>query len=338
VYVLGIDTSCDDTAAAVVRDGRQIVSSVVLSQIQVHGPFGGVVPELASRSHITAILPVIDDAIDRAGIGLDRMGAVAVTHGPGLIGSLLVGLQAAKAIAFARGLPLVGVNHLEGHLYAIFLGSDPPPFPFVALIVSGGHTCLYHARAAGDYRLLGETLDDAAGEAFDKGAKMLGLPYPGGVAVERAAQGGDPAAVRLPRALPRRDSLDFSFSGLKTALRQHLAGEPVTPEHLPDVCASLQEAIVDVLVRKGRRAVRRVRAEHLVLAGGVAANTRLRERMCDAGTCEGFRVHLPDRHLCTDNAAMIAAAGHARLLRGERAGYDLNAVPNLPLAGLGGGG
>jgi N6-L-threonylcarbamoyladenine synthase len=331
--VLGIESSCDDTAAAVVEDGRRILSSVVSSQVAVHGPFGGVVPELASRSHISQVIRVVDEALQRAGCDLGAIDAVAATSGPGLVGSLLVGLQVAKAIAHARRLPFIGVNHLEGHLYAIFLGEEPPSFPFVALLVSGGHTCLYHARSSGDYRLLGETRDDAAGEAFDKSAKMLGLPYPGGVSIERAANGGNPKAVPLPRPLPRRESLDFSFSGLKTAVRQVLArGAPRagTPE-LADLCASVQEAIVDVLVRKSIRAVRRVGAERLVLAGGVAANTRLRERMQQAAAEWEFALYLPAKPLCTDNAAMIAAAGYARLERGERSDETLNAVANLPL-------
>jgi N6-L-threonylcarbamoyladenine synthase len=330
--ILGVESSCDDTAAAVVEDGRRILSSVVASQVELHGRFGGVVPELASRGHITAVMRVLHEALARAGCGLGGIDAVAATHGPGLVGSLLVGLQAAKAVAFARGLPFVGVNHLEGHLYAIFLGDDPPPFPFVVLLVSGGHTCLYLAHEPGRYQLLGETLDDAAGEAFDKSAKMLGLPYPGGIAIERASQGGDPRAVRLPRALPRRESLDFSFSGLKTAVREHLlaAGRP-EGDAFADLCASVQEAIVDVLVRKSLRACRRFQAEHLVLAGGVAANTRLRVKMAEAAQPEGIRLHLPSKPLCTDNAAMIAAAGHARLTRGERSDISLNAVANLAL-------
>lgn len=331
--VLGIESSCDDTAAAVVDNGRHALSSVVASQFEVHERYGGVVPELASRSHITVVLSVIDEALRQARTDLDGVDALAVTHGPGLVGSLLVGVQTAKAIAFARGLPLVGVNHLEAHLYAIFLGDEPPDFPFVVLLASGGHTCLCHARAPGTYALLGETLDDAAGEAFDKAAKMLGLPYPGGVSIERAAQAGDPNALRFPRALPRRDSLDFSFSGLKTAVRLHLAGRgPLGKAEIADLCASLQEAVVDVLVRKSVRAVHRTAAQRLVLAGGVAANERLRTRMVEAGAAEGFQVHLPAKRLCTDNAAMVAAAGHARLARGERADHRLNAVANLALA------
>jgi N6-L-threonylcarbamoyladenine synthase len=331
--VLGIESSCDDTAAAVVDDGRQLLSSVVASQFDIHRRYGGVVPELASRSHITVVLAVIDEALRQAQTDLSGIDALAVTHGPGLVGSLLVGVQTAKAIAFARGLPFVGVNHLEAHLYAIFLGDEPPAFPFAVLLASGGHTCLCHARASGAYTLLGETLDDAAGEAFDKAAKMLGLPYPGGVSIERAARAGDAKAVRFPRALPRRESLDFSFSGLKTAVRLHLAGRgSLSEREIADVAASMQEAVVDVLVRKSVRAVRRAGVERLVLAGGVAANERLRGRMVEAGAAEGFQVHLPDKRLCTDNAAMVAAAGHARLARGERADHRLNAVANLALA------
>ena len=331
--ILAIETSCDDTAAAVVLDGRLILASVVASQHDVHARYGGIVPELASRSHVTDTLRVVDEALHAAGLDLSAIDAVAATYGPGLIGSLLVGLQTAKAIAFARGLPFVGVHHHEGHLYAIFLGDDPPEFPFVSLIVSGGHTSLVHARAPGDYQLLGETRDDAAGEAFDKSAKMLGLPYPGGVAIERLAKGGNPRALDLPRALPRKDSLEFSFSGLKTALRTHLQrASPQTDAELADVCASLQEAIVDVLVKKSVRAIKAVGAPSLVLAGGVAANTSLRERMAEAAHAHGFRLYLPEKRLCTDNAAMIAAAAHARLSRGERHGHDLNAVANLALA------
>ena len=333
MLVLGVESSCDDTAAAVVQDGRRVLSSVVASQDALHDRFGGVVPELASRSHVTEVLRVIDDALRGAGLELAAIDAIAVTYGPGLIGSLLVGLQTAKAIAFARGLPLVGVNHHEGHLHAIFLGDDPPELPYVGLIVSGGHTSLVHVRGLGDYVMLGETRDDAAGEAFDKGAKMLGLPYPGGVHIERMALGGDPTVVPFPRALPRRDSLEFSFSGLKTSLRTYVERTPPrTERELRDVCASLQAAIVDVLVRKAVRALETTGAGRLVLAGGVAANGALRARCEAAATQEGFRLHLPEKRLCTDNAAMIAAAGHARLLRGERHDDTLNADANLSLA------
>ena len=330
--ILAIESSCDDTAAAVVLDGRHVLGSVVASQHEVHARYGGVVPELASRSHVTEVLRVIDEALAAAGLTLADIDAVAATYGPGLIGSLLVGLQTAKAIAFARELPFVGVHHHEGHLYAIFLGEDPPLFPFVGLIVSGGHTSLIDARASGEYHSLGETRDDAAGEAFDKAAKMLGLPQPGGVSIERVARGGNPNAVELPRALPRRESLEFSFSGLKTSLRVHLAKHPPSNEQeLADVCASLQEAIVDVLVRKAVRAVQQLRAPALVLAGGVAANSRLRERMTEAAHKHGFRLHLPEKSLCTDNAAMIAAAAYPRLLRGEHHDHTLNADANLAL-------
>jgi N6-L-threonylcarbamoyladenine synthase len=330
--VLGIESSCDDTAAAVVEDGRRTLSSIVANQDDVHTRFGGVVPELASRSHVTRILRVIDESLSRAELRLEDIDGIAATYGPGLIGSLLVGVQTAKAISHARGIPFVGVNHHEGHLHAIFLGNDPPALPFVALVVSGGHTSLVHALAPGEYEILGETRDDAAGEAFDKAAKMLGLPYPGGVHIERAARTGDPNTVAFPRALPRRDNLEFSFSGLKTALKTHLSKHPVSSQGaLADVCASLQEAIVDVLVRKSMRALRHTQCTRLVLAGGVAANTRLRERITAACAADGARAHLPDKRLCTDNAAMIAAAGFARLQRGERHGHTLNADANLGL-------
>ncbi len=327
--VLGIETSCDETASAVVEDGRRALSDVVATQIEIHRRWGGVVPELASRNHVVQVMPVVDEALSRAGVGPEGVDAIAVTSGPGLVGALLVGVQVAKALAAAWGKPLVRVNHLEGHLVAAFLSEEPPEFPYLGLVVSGGHTSLYAARAFGDYRLLGHTRDDAAGEAFDKGAKLLGLPYPGGVAIDRLAKEGDARAVRFPKAIVKGADLDFSFSGLKTALLHHVKKHGV-PEGraLADLCASYQEAIVRALVEKLFRAARRLQFERVVLSGGVAANSRLRAAVAErAGEYEGMRVFLPAPRLCTDNAAMIAVAGTHALLRGERAGPELSADP-----------
>ncbi len=327
--VLGIETSCDETASAVVEDGRRALSDVVATQIEIHRRWGGVVPELASRNHVMQVMPVVDEALTRAGLGPAGLDAVAVTSGPWLVGALLVGVQVAKALAAAWGKPLVRVNHLEGHLVAAFLAEDPPEFPFLGLVVSGGHTSLYAARAFGDYRLLGHTRDDAAGEAFDKGAKLIGLPYPGGVAIDRLAREGDARAIRFPKAIVKGADLDFSFSGLKTALLHHVKRHGV-PEGraLADLCASYQEAIVRALVEKLFRAARRLQFDRVVLSGGVAANSRLRAAVAErAREYDGMRVSLPAPRLCTDNAAMIAVAGTHALLRGERAGPELSADP-----------
>ena len=327
--VLGIETSCDETAAAVVEDGRRALSDVVSTQIDIHRRWGGVVPELASRNHVVQVMPVVDEALRRAEVGPDGIDAVAVTSGPGLVGALLVGVQVAKALALAWRKPLVRVNHLEGHLVVAFLAEPAPAFPFLGLVVSGGHTSLYAAHAFGDYRLLGQTRDDAAGEAFDKGAKLLGLPYPGGVAIDRLAKEGDASALRFPKAIVKGADLDFSFSGLKTALLHHVKKHGV-PEGraLADLCASYQEAIVRALVEKAFRAARRLQFARLVLSGGVAANSRLRAAVAArASEYEGMDVFLPAPKLCTDNAAMIAVAGTHALARGERAGADLNADP-----------
>ncbi len=334
--VLGIETSCDETAAAVVEDGHRLRADVVASQIAVHREYGGVVPEIASRHHVTNLIPVLDQALRDAGASLDDIDAVAVTRGPGLVGALLCGLQLGKALAFARALPLVGVNHLEAHLTAVFLDEGEaragPEFPHLALLVSGGHTALIRAEDFGRYRLLGATRDDAAGECFDKVAKMLGLGYPGGIVIDRLAREGDPRAVRFPRALPRRADLDFSFSGLKTAVSTYLQKHgPPTGPGVADLCASVQQAVVDVLVRKTRVALRQTGLRHLVLAGGVAANSRLRADLAAAAAEEGATLYVPPPARCTDNAAMVAAAGYHHLRRGERADLRLNATASLPL-------
>jgi N6-L-threonylcarbamoyladenine synthase len=336
MLVLGLESSCDETAAAVVEDGRTVRSDVVASQVEVHRPYGGVVPELASRAHVVNVVPVIDAALERAGIGLGDLDGVAVTQGPGLVGALLVALQAGKALAYARGLPLVGVHHLEGHLTAVFLEAEAPPFPHLALVVSGGHTSLIRVDGHGSLVELGATRDDAAGEAFDKVAKLLGLGYPGGVVIDRLARDGDPGAVALPRAMTdKKTGDDFSFSGLKTAVLNHVRAHGVPEgQALADLCASFQDTVVEVLVRKTRRAARREGLEHVQICGGVAANSHLRAVLRAAGEEDGFRVYVPPPKRCTDNAAMIAAAGYQRLARGERDPLDLNADSSLPLPGL----
>ena len=333
--VLGLESSCDETAAAIVDDGRIVCSDVVASQHEVHARYGGVVPELASRAHILNVVPVVQAALDHAGVSLEELNGIAVTNQPGLVGALLVGLQTAKAIAWVTGLPLVGVHHLEGHLTAIYLEPDPPPFPHLALIVSGGHTSLVRVDGHGQLAELGATRDDAAGEAFDKGAKLLGLGYPGGAVIDRLAKDGDPKAVAFPRSMTGGEhGADFSFSGLKTALLHHVRAHGVPDgQPLADLCASYQAAIVEVLVRKTRRAARRLRIEHVQVCGGVAANSALRAAMIAAGAEDEFRVYVPPPARCTDNAAMIAAAGTLHLERGERAGLEFTAVPGWRLGG-----
>jgi len=331
--ILGLESSCDETAAAIVEDGRTVRADVVASQNEVHARYGGVVPELASRAHILNVVPVVQAALERADTTLDEVDAIAVTHAPGLVGALLVGLQTAKALAWVTGKPLVGVHHLEGHLSAVYLEPDPPPMPHLALIVSGGHTSLVRVNGHGDVVELGATRDDAAGEAFDKGAKLLGLGYPGGVVIDRLAKTGDPRAVAFPKAMASSSTgSDFSFSGLKTALLHHVRAHGVPDgQALADLCASYQAAIVEVLVRKTRRAARQEGLAHVQVCGGVAANSALRAGLQHAAAEDGFTLYVPSPARCTDNAAMIAAAGYHRLVRGERAGLDLDAIPSAPL-------
>ena len=332
--VLGIETSCDETAVAVVEDGR-ILSNLIGSQVDLHRRFGGVVPELASRAHVEALTPMMDEALEQAGCRFADLDGVAVTVGPGLVGALLVGMAAAKSVALATGTPLVGVNHLEGHIYANFLEHGPPDPPYVCLVVSGGHTMLVHMEEEHRYRLLGQTLDDAAGEAFDKIARFIGLGFPGGPALDKLARTGNADAIRFPRAMADSGDYDFSLSGLKTSVLRHVkaeraGGRDVDPA---DLAASFQEAIVDVQVQKTMRAAQETGAKTVLLGGGVVANTRLRERMQAAGDERGVRVRFPPIALCTDNGAMIARAGASRLARGERTPFDVGADPALELAG-----
>ena len=332
--ILGIETSCDETAAAVVEDGRTVCSSVVSSQVDLHARFGGVVPEVASRAHVELITPVIAEALVEAGVELSELDAVAACHGPGLAGALLVGVAAAKAIALAAGLPYVGVNHLEAHLHAAWLEDPDLRPPLAVLIVSGGHTMTVVMEDHGKYRIVGQTVDDAAGEAFDKVARHLGLGYPGGPAIDRLAREGDRAAVRFPRAMA--GDTDFSFAGLKTAVRTHaLRLEGANCEQpRADLAASTQEAIVDVLVRKTMAALERTGARRLVVAGGVGANTLLRARLQRECAKRRSRVYFPELALCTDNGAMIALAAAMRLQRGIAAlssDYAFDVLPRWPL-------
>ncbi|MBZ4400452.1 tRNA (adenosine(37)-N6)-threonylcarbamoyltransferase complex transferase subunit TsaD [Myxococcus sp. MISCRS1] len=327
MLVLGLETSCDETAAALVEDGRRVLSDVVSTQVDIHRRWGGVVPELASRNHIVQVMPVVHEALTRAQKTLDDVDLIAVTSGPGLIGALLVGLQVAKGLSLATGKPFVGANHLEGHLLAIRLLEDAPEPPFLGLVVSGGHTSLYEVKEFGHYRLVGSTRDDAAGEAYDKTARILGLPYPGGLPIDQLAQKGNPEAIRFPRALPG-DNFDVSFSGLKTAVLQHTKKHGVPEgQALADLCASFQEAVADVLSKKLVAAARRLGHKQLVLCGGVAANSRLRALCQQRAEERGLRMFLPPVRLCTDNGAMIAVAGYEAWRRGLRGDFRLAADP-----------
>ena len=345
MIVLGIESSCDETAAAVIDSRRGILSSVVRSQIRDHAPFGGVIPELAARKHTEAIVPITREALRQAQLSLTSIDGIAATFAPGLVGALLVGLSFAKGLAWARQLPFVGVHHLEGHLLASFLNPGPsrPAFPFLGLVVSGGHTSLYKVVDYGRYELLGKTVDDAAGEALDKAGKRLGMPYPGGVAIDRLTrEGGNRKAYAFPIGFPQRDNLNFSFSGLKTALLhtlQKLGYEGSKPSAIPlpvkkDLAASFQEAVVQALVRKALFALDQTGLNVLVVTGGVAANRRLREVLDSISKKTGLRVMIPEKSFCTDNAAMIAYAGLIRLEKGQRDPFSLNAVSRLPLESL----
>ena len=332
MLLLTIESSCDETAVAVVRDGREILANLIVSQIDTHAPFGGVVPELASRQHLQAICPLVDAGLVEAGVGLDQIEGIAVTRGPGLIGALLVGVSYAKALAFACHIPLVGVHHIEGHILSIHL-EQKVAFPYLALAVSGGHSHLFRVDAIGEYVLLGRTIDDAAGEAFDKVAKMLGLPYPGGPVIDRLATQGDAGRVRFPRPMLKKPNFDFSFSGMKTSVLTYIESldGQVDDQCVADIAAAFQEAAVDVLLQKTLRAAREEGLASVVVAGGVACNSGLRREFLNAGQRERLDVYFPSPLLCSDNAAMLAVAADHYLERGARSPSDLNAISNWPL-------
>lgn len=334
MVILGIDTSCDDTCASIVEDGKRVLSNVVSSQVSVHHRYGGVVPELASREHIRNIVPVVEESIEKASVTNKDIGAIAVTVGPGLVGALLVGIYFAKAFSYAKGIPLIGVNHLEGHILSVFLEKRLPSFPFVALTVSGGHTNIYHVRDFGDYTVLGQTLDDAAGEAFDKIAKLLGLGYPGGRIIEKMALEGRADAIDFPRAYLSKGSLDFSFSGLKTSVALYIKKWRDRNDNeisLKDIAASFQSAVVDILIDKLISATDQVGVKSIMLAGGVARNNYLRNKLQETIAGKGIDLYIPQPELCTDNGAMIAVAGYHRLIKGYRDDLTLDARSRFPL-------
>lgn len=336
IIILGIETSCDETSAAVLKNGKELLSHIITSQINTHRKFGGVVPEIASREHCLHIRDVVGQAMNKAGLKFEDLSAIAVTYGPGLVGSLLVGVAAAKAMAYAAGIPLLGINHLEGHIYANFLEHSDLEFPILTLLVSGGHTNLLLSKKHLDYEVLGSTRDDAAGEAFDKIARTLGLGYPGGPEIEKAAVAGDPNAFDFPRAMLEADSLDFSFSGLKSAVLNTLNTAKMKGQTLDinDVAASFQKAVIDILVAKTKRALAKFpEIKTLALAGGVAANTSLRENLAQEldSLNNNIRFVYPSLSLCTDNGAMISIAGYYHFLEGKYSSWKLNAIPGLGL-------
>lgn len=342
MIVLGIETSCDETSAAILVDG-EVKSNIISSQL-VHHEYGGVVPELASRAHQRLIIPVVDEAINSAGLTKEQINGVAVTYGPGLAGALLVGLNFAKAFAYRMKIPFVGVNHIEAHLYSNFLGVKKPQYPFICLIVSGGHTQLVYVKKPFEYEFLGETLDDAAGEAYDKVAKMLGLGFPGGPQLDKLAQSGNPKFVKFPRSFLDEDSFNFSFSGLKTSVLYWLKDKGYYPisenknkiddKQLSDICASFQAAVTDVLVGKTIKAAEKYKVNYITVSGGVSANSELRKKLIRQMTdvsANGINVFFPDLDYCTDNGAMIALLGSMKLEKGYTSDFNLNAVPNLPI-------
>lgn len=337
IRTLSIETSCDETSVAILENGRRVLSNVVYSQIAIHQAFGGVVPEVASRMHVEKINGVIRQALEEADISLEECDHIAVTYGPGLVGALLVGLTSAKAISYALNKPLVGVNHIEGHIYANFIAHPELKPPFLCLVVSGGHTHLVEMKDYGEYRILGQTRDDAAGEAFDKVARAIGLGYPGGPKIDVLSNQGNPEAIDFPRIFLEKDSYDFSFSGLKSAVLNYLhrhrqKGEPVNEA---DVAASFQAAVIEVLVEKAFRAAKELGYETIVMAGGVSANRHLRRAFQSRAEADGLAFYFPPIELCTDNAAMIGCAGYYQFMAGKRDELDLNAIPSLKLADIG---
>ncbi|MGE5678018.1 MAG: tRNA (adenosine(37)-N6)-threonylcarbamoyltransferase complex transferase subunit TsaD [Pseudomonadota bacterium] len=333
ILILAIETSCDETSAAVVRNGRQVLSNIISSQIDIHKKFGGVVPEVASRKHLENISPVIDEALEEAGVALKELDAVAVTYGPGLVGALLIGLSTAKAIAYSNKLPFIGINHIEGHIAANYIGNKELEPPFTCLVASGGHSHIVNVTGYNSYEIMGRTRDDAAGEAFDKIARALGLGYPGGPLIDKLATSGNREAINFPRAYLSEDSYDFSFSGLKSAVLNYLNSLKMRGEMIntADIAASFQEAVTDVLSAKLIRAAVDKKSKYAVLAGGVASNSRLRELLTQRGAEAGIQVLYPAPILCTDNAAMIGCAAYYRYINGTRSDFTLNAMPNLSL-------
>ena len=338
ILTLAVETSCDETSAAVLRGGREVLSNIIATQIPVHQKYGGVVPEIASRCHIVQILPVVEEALQTAGVTKTEIGQVAVTYGPGLVGALLVGVAAAKGLAFSLGVPLIGVNHLEGHIFANFLSSPKLEPPFMALVASGGHTALVHVKGYNHFKLMGQTRDDAAGEAFDKVARVLGLPYPGGPEIDRLAAQGNPEAIDFPRALEEKGNYEFSFSGLKSAVLNYLNSMKLKKIEIDkaDVAASFQSAVVETLVQKSLAAMQETGLKTLVLAGGVAANSSLEGRLREASQKNGIEFHYPGLRLCTDNAAMIGCRAYYQAKAGGYADPSLNAVPGLSLVDVAG--